>query len=298
MKWFYILISLCLYLTQSSISQADTTLTITYRSPQNQDDKRKQYQIALLKLALEKTRNDYGDYKLVPSGSMNNDRALEVLKTQSRKNFFIRLSYDSEYPDYMDYVHFPVDLGIVGYRVCFISPKANHHLSPKPTLKELKQFTHVQGRGWMDVKILRYNGFNVHEINNYTGKFYAVALSRFDLFCRGINEIQNEFNQFSHIEKLIVDKRFVFFYPLPRFFYTNKNNKQAIERLTKGIMRAYHDGSLISLWEKMYSDSISYSDISHRQLFILKNPYLKDIDFDYSKFFYINREFDKEPDHK
>lgn len=269
------------------VGSAAQETVFTYRSPVGEDDDRNRYQLALLTLALEKTKQEYGEFTLVPSGSMNNTRAIEALRKKGRENFVFKLSYDSEYPDFMDYVRFPIDLGIVGYRICFISPKAKAKLSASPTLEELIKLSHVQGKGWIDVKILRHNGFQVNEVSNYEGKFHTVALNRHDLFCRGINELHEEYEKFrAVVDGLDFDRTFVLVYPLPRFFYTHKDNREAIERVTKGIMQAYADGSLMALWLEAYGHSIQFSDFRNRKVIELENPAVQGIDFDYQQFFY------------
>ena len=279
------IITFCVGLLVCAGSVAQETV-FTYRSPVGVDDDRNRYELALLTLALEKTKQEYGEFTLVPSGSMNNVRVVETLRTKRRQNFVLKLSYDSDYPDFMDYIRFPIDLGIVGYRICFISPEAKAKLSASPTLEELTKLSHVQGKGWMDVKILRHNGFQVDEVSNYEGKFHIVALNRYDLFCRGINELHEEYEKFRSIEGLDFDRTFVLAYPLPRFFYTHKENQQAIERVTKGLKLAYADGSLIALWSKYYADSIQFSAIHNRKVIKLENPAVQSIDFDYEQFFY------------
>ena len=273
-------------LMSCSTSVIAEPMLITYRSPESDKDERQKYNYAVLRLALEKTKADYGDYKLVPSGMMNNIRAIDTLRNHTRENFFVKLSYESEFPDFMEYIRFPVDLGIVGKRVCFISPNAKQRLSDKPNLEELKTFTHGQGKGWLDVKVLKHNGFIVEVVNIYDNKFYMVANNRFDFFCRGVNELKSEYEKFGGIENLDFDRTFAFVYPLPRFFYTHRANKDAIKRVTEGIMRAYKDGSLIKLWHAYYQESVEFSELHKRVKFHLNNPSVKDIDFDYERYFY------------
>jgi hypothetical protein len=117
---------------------------------------------------------------------MNYSRAKEYLGVKLLPNYFIKLSYEPDYKERgMAYVPFPVDLGIVGYRVCFCSPEVAEKVAGVVTLKELRTFSHGQGSGWSDVGILRHNGFKVIEIPNYESLFRMVAADRFDLYCRG-----------------------------------------------------------------------------------------------------------------
>lgn len=273
----------------SYITIASEPTTFTYRSDQDANDERARYQVALLKLALEKTSDEYGDFRLISGGAMNNSRALESLKNGSRENYFLKLSFSNDYPSYMTYVPFPIDLGVVGNRICFISPDAKKMLPQKPNLQDLLKLTHVQGKYWIDTEVLKHAGFVVKEVSDYEGKFRMVASNRFDLFCRGINEIYKESEKFTYIPNLDYDKTFMLVYPLPRFFYTHKKNKIAIERVTKGLSLAYEDGSLMKLWNVAYKKSVDAAYIEGRTIIFLENPKVKGINFDFKKYFYKPR---------
>jgi len=262
----------------------------TYRSSEADNDSRNNYQVATLKLALEKTIAEYGTYRLIPSPSMTNPRAVSIMKHDALPNFIVKLSYQFDQADNdLIYAPFPVDLGIVGYRICFTSVWLNDELNSISTLKELRKYTHGQGTGWSDSAILRFNGMSVVDIPNYESLFHMVAKRRFDLFCRGINELYAEHQSFKYIEDLTYNESFALSYDLPRFFYTNKNNVSAIERIQKGLVLAYQDGSLLALWKKHYQASVDFSKLQDRVIFRLHNPLLEGIDPRYKDYF-INLE--------
>lgn len=268
-----------------SCSLAEPML-ITYRAPESHTDKRYDYDNQLLKLALDKTIEEYGPYKLQASKSMNYARAIRVAEQNILPNFFIKLSYEQQHSEQMNYVPFPVDLGIVGNRVCFVSPDAKEPLSTVTQLSELRSFVHGQGRGWADVDILKFNGFKVKEINTYDSLFSMITYNRFDLFCRGVNELLNEFESHKSMQNLFYDTNILIRYPLPRFFYSHESNKKALKRIEKGLLIAYQDGSLKQLWSEQYGQSISFAKLNKRRIFELKNPFLDNLSFDYKKFFY------------
>lgn len=272
-------------------------LVITYRAPESNKDKRFDYDNALLKMALDKTTDEYGEYQLVASKPMNFVRAMSVVKQNSLPNFFIKLSYYDTISPQISYVPFPVDLGIVGYRVCFISPLGKERLARASHIDVVAELVHGQGQGWLDVEILRHNNFKVIEVSGYERLFSMVATNRFDLFCRGVNELLEEFDAHKEIKNLDYDTNIAFTYPLPRLFYTHQSNKLAIERITKGLLIAYHDGSLVKLWLKNYETSISFSQLENRKIYHLENPLLKNINFDFQQYFYqpkINVEWERE----
>lgn len=263
------------------------TLTITYRPGESASDTRYDYDTRALYLALEKTTAKYGPYRLVASPAMTFSRAIASVSHNEYENFFIKLSYEDRYLAMdMRYARFPVDLGIVGYRVCFSNPDSQARLAKVSTLDELRKLSHGQGRDWADVQILRHNGFRVIEAGSYESLFQMVANKRFDLFCRGTNEILSEFKAHKQLQGLQVDDSITIAYPLPRFFYTHAANRQAAERIEEGLVLAYRDGSLQEAWRQNYQASIDFVQLGRRKVFRLDNPLLKQIDFDYQQYFY------------
>lgn len=257
-----------------------------YRASESKNDVRYEYDLAVLTLALEKTKDEYGGYSLVSTPSVTFPRAVEFARKGIYTNFFLKHSFEGKFGNELVYVPFPVDLGIVGYRVCFTSAAGQEKLKNVESLEQLKALAHIQGSGWSDVEILRYNGFVVQEISGYENMFRMIAAGRSDLFCRGANEIFDEYQARKSISNLKYDSTMAIVYPLPRFFYTNAQNTEAAERVFQGLVLAYDDGSLVSLWESYYSENYSFSNLDNRRLFRIYNPLLEGLDTEYQKYFY------------
>ena len=266
------------------VVSADTVFT--YMAKEDVSDPRKDYNIALLKLALEKTVPMYGSYTLVSSQPMNYARARKEALNNTIPNFFFKNSVSQDYVTNLGYIPFPVDRGIVGYRVFFVSPAAKEKLTHVTTIEALKGFSFIQGLGWLDTQILQYHGFNVLAGSSYRGLFGMVAKNRIDLFPRGANELLYEYENYKEIEGLTYDTTLTLYYPLPRFFFTNKKNVQAIKRIHEGILMAYKDGSLVTLWNKYYKESIDFVALDKRKILKLENPFLEGVDRSYEKYIY------------
>lgn len=217
---------------------------------------------------------------------MNFSRAIKLATDDSLPNLIIKLSYADHYPDNLHYVDFPIDLGIVGYRVSFVSELNKARLAAIDSFEKLKQLSVGQGHGWSDVGILRDNGFKVFEASNYQGLFPMVAANRFDFFPRGINEFLGEWYANKNIENLTYDQTFALYYPLPRFFYSHKNNKAGLARIKKGLEISYADGSLMELWRENYQQSIDFVKLKERRVYKINNPTLGNIDTSYEKYLY------------
>ena len=283
----------CCSLLLCSVS-ASASLVVHYRAAESDKDHRQIYNYRLLALALKKTRADYGDFTLKPAPAMNTARMIHALKNNSYEHFVSEISYqDSFAKSTMDYVPFPIDLGVVGYRICFISPRLARRPTLPAVLELLRHYSMGQGLGWADVAILRHNGFYVEEVGSYENMFRMVAAGRFDLLCRGINELFTEYEAHKEIPRLTYDRSIAFHYPLPRFFFVYYKDQALKERIGVGLERAYADGSMQKLWQEEYQSSIDAADLLHRHLFKLENPAIQTLKLDYQRYLYdpVNKRF-------
>ncbi len=261
---------------------------IWHRSPLDSGNFRYIYDIDVLKLALEKTRASYGDYQLRPIPATSYSRILHNLRNNAYPNMLIEISYSPELEasGELTYINFPIDLGIIGYRVCFVNQQVREKVSQAQTLDELRQYKIGQGSAWADTEILRHNGFQVTEVNNYTSLFRMVAGGRFELFCRGANELLKEYQQYKDIGKLTFDESFVLAYRLPRFFYLSNKNPDIKQRIETGLKLAYSDGSLQALWREHNLQSIQFAQLHKRKIFYLENPLIRHLPADYEAYLY------------
>lgn len=292
-----VLVWLFLWLTSTHQSHAEEAINhsplqqetlFTYRAPESDRDTRLHYEIDVLRLALEKTEKEYGPFRLEPTPRINVARCLQSIQQHRFTNFFCSLGYNETYESNPDitYVRFPIEMGVLSYRTCFTNAKTAEKLKTITTIEQLRKLTHGQGRDWADVAVLRHNGFKVIEVDQYEALFTMTAAGRFDLFCRGTNEIKEEYDARHSIPGLVYDRNLLIYYSMPLFLYTNKSNTRSIERITKGLHTAYKDGSLVALWKKKHLPNADFAALNGRRVFRLENPLVKSIDFDYEKYNY------------
>lgn len=275
---------LCCGLYASAGARAE--MVISHRTQETQGDKRENYNIALITLALEKTREQYGPYRLNPIPPMNTPRSLFAAGMDIYPNLLIELSYDPRISQdrTLTYIAFPVDLGLVGYRVCFVNPRVREAVRQVRNLADLRQFSIGQGVGWADTLILRHNGLRVVEVGSYASLFRMVAAGRIDLFCRGINELKNEIEEYSKTAELLLDDHLLLTYTLPRFYYLSASDHQARQRIEQGLRLAHADGSLLQLWRRHYWNNIEQLNLPKRLLLRLENPLIRHLDTGYLRF--------------
>lgn len=285
--WLYLRFFLiCLILLPLSFPVTATTLVVMHRAPDSINDKRQDYNIALIRLALNKTLAQDETLQLKPIPPMNSARARYALNTNLYPNLILELSYEDNMQEHsnIDYAAFPVDLGALSYRTCFVSPKFDESGISVRSVADLKPLTFVAGVGWPDVTVLKDNQLQVAEINYYDNIFKMLSGNRFDLFCRGSSEILNEYKTFNETFHLHHNKTFALYYRMPRFFFVHTNNQQLKNRLEKGLKIAFDDGSLKKLWSEHFQESIKYSAIKSRQILTLENHRIKKVKKDYEKY--------------
>ena len=133
-------------------------------------------------------------------------------------NFVAKFSYEDRLETLgLDYVSFPVDLRIIGYHVCFVNAQKEEAVTSAKTLEDSRKFPHGQAVEWSDVQILRASGFIIVEAPTYENLFSMLAAGRFDLFCRGANELEKEWRAHRHIPDLANDKSIVIYCPCRGF---------------------------------------------------------------------------------
>ncbi|WP_421273204.1 hypothetical protein [Aeromonas taiwanensis] len=275
-----------LALTLPSSPMAATRFTLI--GPESSEDARMDYYRAAMQLALEKTRPEYGDYELLDAVRMNKARMRIEVQKPGKIALFIIDSWPQERPHpEVSLLPFPIDLGILSYRVCFVGQDSAQALASVSSLAQLQGFSQGVGKGWRDADILRYNGFRVHEVSNYESLFRLVARGRVDLFCRGANEILTEWERHHpDLPELAVDNHLVLFYPLLHAFYSHANYGKERERLRLGLQLAWEDGSLKRLWRQHFQPSLAFTRLASRQMFSLANPLLPGSGADYKAYLY------------
>ncbi len=276
-------IALLIYLVIVSVNIYSIT-TFTYRTPESENDKRFYYYNELLKLALDKTTQSDGEYILKPSPVMNYSRVREYLDSGKLENFIVVYSATNERCDSLNYINFPVELGILGYRVFFVADKAWDRFQNVKTVDDLKKFEIIQGTGWADNEIFRHAGIEIREIAKYDHLFIDISKNNSDLFPRGINEILPEYESFKYLGNLRYNTDVILYYPYLRFFYTSKGNEKAMERVQRGLLIAYNDGSFLELWNKYYFESIDTIKVKNSTIIRIDNPTISNIDKSYEKY--------------
>ncbi|WP_143870292.1 ABC transporter substrate-binding protein [Catenovulum sediminis] len=269
-----------------ALSKVETVTIFTHMGSESSTDTRNLYDKKILKLALDKTVDEYGPYRMVASEKgLTLQRLMKLAETGFYHNFFFKFSATDEMTKRFLAIQIPVDRGIVGFRVAFVHADSKNKYANVRTTEDLQKYSIIQGIGWLDSDILKENELSVFKVSGYDNMFEMISRKRADLFFRGINEVEEELHNFQQQHpNLIVEPNILLQYPLPRFFMTAKSNTEQAKRVELGLKRAFADGSFVELWKTYYLPSIETAQLSGRRIIQLENPYIKNLDSGYTQY--------------
>src|SRR5437762_3667499 len=167
-------------------------MTYIYHPPESSLDVRYLYHWEILRTALEKTQAKWGAFRMLPSERMTESRQRFEIEHATGKLTVMYLSTTPEFERQLVPVRIPVDKNLGGYCVFLIRAEDQPRFAKVKTVYDLRRFTFGLGLGWVDVDILRANGFKVVTGSSYDGLSEMVIHKRFDVFLRAVPEVLDE----------------------------------------------------------------------------------------------------------
>lgn len=245
---------------------------VIYPGPESPTDQRAKPYLDILRTALDKTRAQYGPYRLAPSEPMSEARYMAALASHDLNIGWSSTSVDKE-RQFIP-IRIPLDKGLLGYRIALIAKPLQNKVDRVKTREDLARFTVGQGLGWGDIAIYKANGIPV-QTSSYENLFRMVEAGRFDLFPRGIGEAFREYDQRAKTHpKLAVEQHLALYYPWPYYFFFNLKDKALAKRVEAGMRMMLEDGSYDALFHKHYGRDILRAKLPLRRVIRLENPLL------------------------
>lgn len=260
--------------TAAAATSAPTPERIRYPRQEASPDSRSDYFLAVLELALSKSRATFGDYQLMPADlGMQQARALDSLLSKRHLDVVWTIT-SREREQQLLPIRIPLDKGLYGYRVLLIRAGDQPRFDAVRQLKDLAPLIAGQGHDWPDTKILRANGLRVETNSRYISSFEMLARGRFDYFPRGVSEIGPELQQHRDLS-LALEQRLLLYYPSAMYFFVNPQATQLAARLQQGLEVALADGSFDRLFNQHPAMREALRLLrQERQLLVLTNPLL------------------------
>ncbi|WP_146159806.1 hypothetical protein [Bradyrhizobium sp. MOS002] len=251
-------------------------LEVVHPAPESAEDTRFEYYWQLLARALAITESDFGPSALHPAASaMTEPRAIEELMNGSGKITVLVHGNVADYEKQLLPIYFPLDKGLLGYRVFLIRSETQARMNSVKGLRDLQQHSFGQGSTWADATILRKAGLPVVEGTSYEGLFSMLSAGRFELFSRGVVEIGDELarHKSAHPE-LTIEQGLLLHYPLTRYFYVCRSpeGEALARRISTGLERMLSDGSFDKMFQTFKAPIEDQIGLRNRLLIEIDNP--------------------------
>jgi len=244
---------------------------------------RSDYPEQVLRLALDKTVSDYGEYKITKKVSVTRKRALYTLIEGRLINVHSAPAKQS-WENKTIPIYIPIRKGLLGYRLLLINNQNQKKIDNIKNIEDLKKLKCGTGSQWSTTKALSMLDFNLIKGKSYEGLFGMLEKGRFDYFPRGVNEVFGELKKFSKSNPNIkLEEKLAIYLPLPTYLFVSPKYPELAKRIEKGLRMAIKDGSFNKLFIKFQGRNIKKANLSNRKIFRLENPALKKQDFFYDK---------------
>lgn len=211
--------------------------------PQSEFDVSHDYFIDLLKLALEKTTDEYGLAEVVFSLPMQQGRALHETKIGRLIDvYWAGTSIDREKE--LIAIRIPLVKGLLGFRMGIIRRDTQELFAHIQSLDDLKHYTACQGMHWPDSDILEAAGIEVIRNPVYEYMFKQVNGKRCHYFPRGVHEgvVEMEARAEAYPD-LMLYRKLIIYYPFPMYFFVTPQRGELAARIEQGLQQAISDGS-------------------------------------------------------
>ncbi len=249
-------------------------MVVRYPEMSSRLDQRNSYFVDMLRLALDKSREEFGDYELqgVPL-RMPQGRILRLLSTGEQVDVLWSMTTRKR-EQHLRPVRIPLAKGLMGYRLLVVRQQDGDRFTAIRSLEALASRVAGQAADWPDTDILRHNDLPV-TTSGYLSLFTMLRRERIDYIPRALSEPWVEVAQRPEFG-LQVEPTLMLYYPTANYFFVQQRNGALAERLERGLENAIADGSFDELFYHHPSHRLAFerSQLSRRRVLTLDNPLL------------------------
>ncbi|WP_031570674.1 transporter substrate-binding domain-containing protein [Rheinheimera texasensis] len=243
---------------------------VRYPQPQNAQDHRSDYAIALLAAALSRSSPQT---QVQPSRHIfSRSRALEELAPGGGVDVVWTLTSVDREQKYLP-VRIPIYFGYGGYRVLLIHQQQASRFAALRTGAQWRELRFAQVHDWLDTGLLRQHGWQVQGVSQYANLFPLLLKNRVDAVPRGVLEVSDEAAQWQ-ADGLIIESQWLLKYPSAEYFFVSQQNPQLALLLQQGLQQMQQDGSLQRLFDQHFAAKLKALDLPKRRVIAIQNPYL------------------------
>jgi hypothetical protein len=206
---------------------------------------------------------------------VNDARARAMLHTGELS--VVDFGSGAEFEKKLSAVYFPIDRGLLGYRISLIHKTLRGEFSRVNTLTRLRRYRAGQGLGWSNNVIMQTAGIPVVTGPTLDSLFPMLEAKRFDYLPLGLNEVYGFAEQYLRTApSMVVDEHLVLVYRFARMFYVSPGNEELHSALLRGLQRAFADGSFQALLNNDPSvrSAVLRAKLDQRTTITINNPLL------------------------
>lgn len=207
----------------------------------------------------------------------NNPRSLRALE-QGRVSV-MDLGTNVELQRRFQAVFLPIDRGLSGWRLLLVRASDRARFAAVHSLADLAGLNAGQGTNWPDAELLRGAGLRVDSADRLDGLFKLLQAGRIDYVPLGINEIHGFLNTYRALAPdAVVEPRLALFYPFARLFYVRRGDDERHAAISKGLSRAFEDGSFAALFatHAATQTALAQARLAERRVLQIDNPELNE----------------------
>jgi hypothetical protein len=174
-------------------------------------------------------------------------------------------------------VYFPIDRGLLGYRLSLIRYSLQPRFSRINDLTQLRGFRAGQGLGWSNNVIMQTAGMPVVTGPTLESLFPMLEAERFDYLPLGLNEVYGFADQYQRLApSMVVDTHLLLVYRFARMFYVRSGDSELGAAILQGLQYAFADGSFQSLLNNDPSvrSAVLRAKLGQRTTIAIDNPLL------------------------
>lgn len=208
----------------------------------------------ILKLALEKTRQTYGDYQISFIDKIVTADRMRHMVTNGKYANIIWASVTPERKKAMRVI--PVNLlrDFNNQRLLLVLDSNKYKFKNIKNLEDLKAFKTGNGLHWTDTKIFKANGIKVSTSVHFDLLIKMLEAGRFDYISRGVHEISNDMRLY-YGSDLAIAEGIVLKYkrPILYSYFVNNSEELLAQRIEAGLKLMEEDGSFKQAFDNIAS---------------------------------------------
>jgi len=232
----------CIDLSADSLKPKTEFITLPPPGSLDSNGRSSAYFEKILTLALSKTQENAAPYKFHYFEQPLEKERLRMMLMKNQGIDIIWSTSNKKREQSMLAIKINLLKGINDYRILLIRAEDQEKFDQVKSIEELRQYKAGSGLHWSDTDTFRKNNFRCFVTSDYENMFSALRRKRFDFMSRGIQEIDFEIQESSHLH-LAAEKNILLHYSQPVYFFVNKANTKLAKRIEKGLQIAQQDGS-------------------------------------------------------